>query len=117
MRRVRSSPYPPRPRARDDGSGKSSLLPTRRRIRPSSPLAPIPPRRTRALAAALLLRLLQVGLGLRELGPRAAVGELEQLAIVAARGGRVSGGGCGSRRAGIAAQPVLGAAQRRFEGR
>src|SRR5258708_35464128 len=68
-------------------------------------------------ARTLLLRLLQVGLGLRELGPRAAVGELEHLAIVAARGGRVSGVGRGSRRAGIAAQPVLRAAQRRFEGR
>src|SRR6516225_1071438 len=69
MRRVRSSPYPPSPRARDD-----------------------------LIAPALLLRLLQEGLGLREFGPARAVGEFEQLAIVAARGGRVAGGGCGSRR-------------------
>src|SRR6516162_8603471 len=87
MRRVRSSPYPPSPRARDD-----------------------------LIAPALLLRLLQEGLGLREFGPARAVGEFEQLAIVAARGGRVAGGGCRNRRAGIAAQPVLRAAQRRFEG-
>src|SRR5215831_19227221 len=90
MRRVRSLPSPPRPRTRDDGSGNA------------------PP---------LLPRLLQEGLGLREFGPARAVGEFEQLAIVAARGGRVAGGGRRSRRAGVTSQPVLRAAQRRFEGR
>src|SRR5439155_27096393 len=62
---------------------------------------------------ALLLRLLQIGLGLRELGPRAAVGELEHLAIVAARGGRLSCGGFGIRRAGMAVNPSIPYALRR----
>jgi hypothetical protein len=53
--------------------------------------------------ATLSVHLLQVGLGLREFGPDSAVGEFNQLRVIAARGGRIPDRSCRSRRARIAA--------------
>ena len=53
--------------------------------------------------ATLSVHLLQVGLGLREFGPGSAVGEFNQLRVIAARGGRIPDRSCRSRCARIAA--------------
>src|SRR5437867_2040645 len=68
-----------------------------------------------SIRAALSVRLLQVGLRLHDFGPRPAVGEFDELGVVAARAGGVAHGSCGGRCAGVAAQSVIGVAQRGFE--